>query len=81
MGERGSLLSLLLSRKGLTQEGGIQAGTSRSDDALKEQRGLAWPLNGQQFGLSLGCQVLQVVSAPHRGGEVLPALWGEQDWH
>lgn len=40
---------------------------SSSDDTLKEQCALG-SCRGQQFGLALRGQVLQMMSAPHRGG-------------
>lgn len=67
-------MCLLMSKVTL---GLCSVGLSLSDDTLKEKRILSSG-RGQQFGLALWGQVLQVMSAPNWGGQVLPPLHREK---
>lgn len=68
-------MCLLMSKATL---GLCSVGLSLSDDTLKEKRILSSG-RGQQFGLALWGQVLQVMSAPNWGGQVLPPLHGKKE--
>lgn len=65
-----AVLALLLWRAGAARP------SPRSDHSLEERRLLLGGLRGQQLGFGLGRQVLQVVVAPDRCGQQLPALRG-----
>lgn len=74
MGQRGweEVLALLLWRAGAARP------SPCSDHSLEERRLLLGGLRGQQLGFCLGRQVLQVVVAPDRSGQELPALRGHR---